>query len=162
MWPRGSCRRGRELPVSPGRETPCRRGREASAGTPDVHGLSEYGEHVSEPTHHVIQDIGPDEAVDLVNAGAILLDVREDEEWVAGHSPQAIHVAMGEIENRASELPEDRTVVCVCRVGGRSGAVAKALVAAGYDVRNLDGGMLAWAAAGFPVVTDSGDPGEVV
>jgi rhodanese-related sulfurtransferase len=117
---------------------------------------------VSEPTHHRIQDIGPDEAVDLVNAGAILLDVREDEEWVAGHSPQAIHVAMGEIENRASELPEDRTVVCVCRVGGRSGAVAKALVAAGYDVRNLDGGMLAWAAAGFPVVTDGGDPGEIV
>jgi rhodanese-related sulfurtransferase len=125
-------------------------------------GASEYGECVTEPTHHVIQDIGPDEAVNLIDAGAFLLDVRENEEWLAGHAPQSTHVPMGEIQDRVSELPVDRTVVCVCRVGGRSGAVAKALVAGGYDVRNLDGGMLAWAAAGLPVVTDAGTPGEVV
>ncbi len=123
---------------------------------------SEYGECVSEPTHHVIQDIGPDEAVNLVQAGAFLLDVRENEEWDGGHAPQATHVPMGEIQGRISEVPVDRTVVCVCRVGGRSGAVAKALVAGGYDARNLDGGMLAWAAAGLPVVTHAGTPGEVV
>jgi rhodanese-related sulfurtransferase len=123
---------------------------------------SEYGECVTEPTHHVIQDIGPDEAVALLDAGAFLLDVRENEEWAAGHAPQATHVPMGEIQDRASELPVDRTVVCMCRVGGRSGAVAKALVVGGYDVRNVDGGMLAWAAAGLPVITDAGAPGEVV
>jgi rhodanese-related sulfurtransferase len=117
---------------------------------------------VTEPTHHVIQDIGPDEAVALLDAGAFLLDVRENEEWAAGHAPQATHVPMGEIQDRASELPVDRTVVCMCRVGGRSGAVAKALVVGGYDVRNVDGGMLAWAAAGLPVITDAGAPGEVV
>ena len=117
---------------------------------------------MSEPTHHVIQDIGPDEAVNLVQAGAFLLDVRENEEWDGGHAPQATHVPMGEIQNRTSEIPVDRTVVCVCRVGGRSGAVAKALIASGYDARNLDGGMLAWAAASLPVVTDAGTPGEVV
>jgi rhodanese-related sulfurtransferase len=117
---------------------------------------------VTEPTHHVIQDIGPDEAVNLMDAGAFLLDVRENEEWLAGHAPQAAHVPMGEIQDRVSELPVDRTVVCVCRVGGRSGAVAKVLVASGYDARNLDGGMLAWAAAGLPVVNDAGTPGEVV
>jgi rhodanese-related sulfurtransferase len=110
----------------------------------------------------VIEDIGPTEALNLVNAGAFLLDVRENEEWVAGHAPQAVHVPMGEISDRASEIPADRTVVCMCRVGGRSGAVAKALVAAGYDVRNADGGMLAWAAAGLPVSTDGGTPGEVI
>jgi rhodanese-related sulfurtransferase len=117
---------------------------------------------VSEPTHHVIEDIGPDEAANLVDAGAFLLDVRENEEWVAGHAPQATHVPMGEIQDRASEIPGDRTIVCMCRVGGRSGAVAKALAAGGYDVRNVDGGMQAWAATGRPVVTDAGTPGEVI
>jgi rhodanese-related sulfurtransferase len=134
------------------------------AGSPGI-GLwrgAEYGECVSEPTHHVIEDIGPDEAANLVNAGAFLLDVRENEEWVAGHAPQATHVPMGEIQDRASEIPSDRTVVCMCRVGGRSGAVAKALAAGGFDVRNVDGGMLAWAATGLPVVTDAGTPGEVI
>ncbi len=123
---------------------------------------SEYGACVTETTHHEIQDIGPDEAVALVDAGAFLLDVRENEEWAAGHAPQATHLPMGEIQDRASELPVDRTVVCMCRVGGRSGAVATSLAGAGYDVRNVDGGMLAWAAVGLPVVDDAGAPGAVV
>jgi rhodanese-related sulfurtransferase len=113
-------------------------------------------------SEHVIQDIGADEAANLVQAGAFLLDVRENEEWDGGHAPQATHVPMGEIENRVAEIPVHRTVVCVCRVGGRSGAVATALVGRGYDARNLDGGMLAWAAAGLPVVTDAGTPGLVL
>lgn len=117
---------------------------------------------MSEPTQHVIEDIGPGEAASLINEGAFLLDVRENEEWVAGHAPQAIHVPMGEIQERVSEIPSDRTVVCMCRVGGRSGAVAKALAVGGYDVRNVDGGMQAWAATGLPVVTDAGTPGEVI
>jgi rhodanese-related sulfurtransferase len=69
---------------------------------------------------------------------------------------------MGLVPDRMAELPTDRTVVCVCRVGGRSGAVASALAEAGFDVRNVDGGMLAWESAGFPVVTDAGDPGRIV
>ena len=56
------------------------------------------------------------------------------------------------------DLPTDRTVVCICRVGGRSGAVAGALAGRGFDVRNVDGGMLAWEAAGLPVVTEAGTP----
>jgi rhodanese-related sulfurtransferase len=56
---------------------------------------------------------------------------------------------MGSVPDRLDEIPSDRTVVCICRVGGRSGAVATALAGAGYDVRNLDGGMLAWEAAGL-------------
>lgn len=59
---------------------------------------------------------------------------------------------MGLLAERADELPTDRTLVCICRVGGRSGAVAGALAGAGYDVRNVDGGMLAWEMAGLPVV----------
>jgi rhodanese-related sulfurtransferase len=107
-------------------------------------------------------DIDPESARLLVQSGALLVDVREDEEWQAGHAPEAVHLAMGLVPDRMAELPTDRTVVCVCRVGGRSGAVASARAEAGFDVRNVDGGMLAWESAGFPVVTDAGDPGRIV
>ena len=81
--------------------------------------------------------VDPEGAQRLMAEGALLLDVREDEEWEAGHAPEAVHLPMGLVGERIEELPTDRTVVCVCRVGGRSGAVATALDGAGYDVRNL-------------------------
>ena len=109
-----------------------------------------------------ILDIDPSAARRLLETGAFLLDVREDDEWDAGHAPEATHVAMSLISDRIAEIPSNRTVVCICRVGGRSGAVAAALGGAGYDVRNVDGGMLAWKAAGYPVVGGSGDPGRIV
>lgn len=109
-----------------------------------------------------VLDVDPAAARRLIESGAYLLDVREDDEWSAGHAPEAVHVAMGTVPDRHAELPTDRTVVCICRVGGRSGSVAAALAGAGYDVRNVDGGMLAWEAAGYPVVSASGDPGRVI
>lgn len=109
-----------------------------------------------------VADIDPAQARRLMEAGAFLLDVREDEEWSAGHSPDARHIPMGSVADRMTEIPSNRTVVCVCRVGGRSAAVASALADAGYDVRNLEGGMMAWEAAGFPVVDDAGNTGHVV
>jgi rhodanese-related sulfurtransferase len=63
---------------------------------------------------------------------------------------------------RQDTLPRDRRVLALCRVGGRSAAVAEALDQLGYDVANVDGGMLAWSAAGLPVVRDGGEPGMVV
>jgi rhodanese-related sulfurtransferase len=98
----------------------------------------------------------------VVAAGAFLLDVREDDEWDAGHAPDAVHVVMGSVPDRLVEIPSDRMVVCICRVGGRSGSVAGALAGMGYDVRNLDGGMLAWEAAGYPVVSADGGSGRVI
>ena len=109
-----------------------------------------------------VGDIDPDEADRLATAGALLLDVREDDEWAAGHAPGATHLAMGLLAGRIDEIPADRTVVCVCRVGGRSAAVAEALVSSGLDVRNLAGGMLAWEEAGLPVTTDDGRAGRIV
>ncbi|HLH28699.1 MAG TPA: rhodanese-like domain-containing protein [Acidimicrobiales bacterium] len=106
-------------------------------------------------------EVTPEEAVRLLGSGAVLLDVREPEEWRAGHAPSAHHLPMGELGDRLGEVPGDRTVVCVCRVGGRSDAVATALAAAGYDARNLAGGMVAWEAAGLAVVADDGRPGRV-
>ncbi len=107
-------------------------------------------------------DVDPEEACRLAEAGALLLDVREDDEWAAGHAPGAAHLAMGLVGGRVDEIPTDRTVVCVCRVGGRSAAVAEALVGSGFDARNLAGGMLAWEQVGLPVTTDDGRTGRIV
>ena len=93
------------------------------------------------------------EARQLVEQGALLLDVREDHEWQAGHAPEATHLPMSRIGASVGELPTDRLIVCVCHVGARSAAVAEALNNAGYSAANLAGGMNAWEAAGLPVVT---------
>ncbi|GIJ51476.1 sulfurtransferase [Virgisporangium aliadipatigenens] len=94
---------------------------------------------------------------------AFLLDVREPDEWAAGRAPGAVHVPMMQIPQRTAEIPTDREVVVVCRVGGRSGQVVHYLRQQGFDnVVNLDGGMYAWAAAGRPVVDGDGGAGTVI
>ncbi len=108
-------------------------------------------------------EISATEAAALLDGEeAVLLDVREQHEWDAGHAPQARHLAMSELAGRISEIPTDGKVICVCHVGGRSAAVSEALNRAGFDSLNLTGGMVAWEAAGLPVVDDVGGPGVVV
>ena len=106
--------------------------------------------------------LDPGGARRAVDRGALLLDVREDDEWSEGHAPGAVHLPMGQLAGRLGEVPMGLTVVCVCRVGGRSMAVASELAGAGYDVRNLDGGMLAWERAGLPVVNSGAGPGRII
>lgn len=81
--------------------------------------------------------------------GAVLLDVREDDEWAEAHAPDAVHIPMGRL--RVATLPDGRPVYCICRSGNRSGRVVAALTDAGVDARNVVGGMQAWIAAGLPV-----------
>jgi rhodanese-related sulfurtransferase len=81
--------------------------------------------------------------------GAVLLDVREPDEWDAGHAAGAVHVPMRQLT--PDTLPAGRPVYCICRSGNRSGQVVQLLTAAGIDARNVDGGMLAWVDAGLPV-----------
>jgi rhodanese-related sulfurtransferase len=97
-----------------------------------------------------------------VEGGAFLLDVREPDEWHAGHAPTAHHVPLGELGARIDEIPKDQPIVAICRVGGRSEKATIALRNSGYDAVNLTGGMRAWAAAGLPVVTDDGSHGTVI
>jgi rhodanese-related sulfurtransferase len=92
----------------------------------------------------------------------VLLDVREDDEWTAGHAPQAVHVPMGEVPQRIGEIPDGATVHVVCRSGGRSARVTAYLNQGGRQAVNVDGGMHAWAAAGRPMVAGSGRPPQVV
>jgi len=96
-----------------------------------------------------------------LDGGALLLDVREPDEWTAGHAPAAVWIPMREVAARQDELPTDRDIVVVCRVGSRSARVTAALRRAGYEATNLAGGMQAWATAGLPIVTDAGDDGVV-
>ena len=106
-----------------------------------------------------IAQVDPIAAADLAASGALLLDVREPDEWSAGHIDSAVHMPLGSLET--GSVPRDRVVVAVCRSGNRSGKAATQLAAAGVDVRNMAGGMKAWAEAELPITTDDGTPGTV-
>ena len=87
---------------------------------------------------------------------AVVLDVRERDEWALGHAPGAVLIPLGELPDRLEELPETDagTLPVVCRSGHRSGRAVAWLVQQGFDVANLEGGMLAWQAAGKHLVAD--------
>lgn len=93
---------------------------------------------------------------------AFLVDVREPDEWVAGHAPTALHLPLGELAGRAGEIPRDREVYVVCRVGGRSAQAVHALNNAGWRATNVQDGMRGWAAAGRPMVNEGGGDGPYV
>jgi rhodanese-related sulfurtransferase len=107
----------------------------------------------------------PSVSVDDVPAGAVLLDVRERDEWAAGHISGAVHVPMNEVPNRVAYSPDsltaDAPIVVVCKMGGRSAQVTAWLRHQGYDARNLHGGMLAWAGSGRAMEADDGGPPRV-
>lgn len=87
-----------------------------------------------------------------VPPGTVLLDVREQDEWDAGHAPDAVHIPLGELPDRVGELPDHERLLVVCHSGGRSARATAWLGQGGYDAVNLDGGMVDWARAGLPVV----------
>jgi rhodanese-related sulfurtransferase len=89
-------------------------------------------------------------------AGVFLLDVREDDEWTAGHAPDAVHMRLGELGTRVNELPRDREVYVICRSGARSAYAAQALVGGGLDAVNVADGMTGWAVAGRPMISEDG------
>ncbi|MEW2412352.1 rhodanese-like domain-containing protein [Streptomyces sp. NPDC046866] len=113
-------------------------------------------------------NFGPLPSVDAaaVPSEGFVLDVREDDEWAAGHVEGALHIPMSDFVARFGELAEavedGRRVHVMCRVGGRSAQVTQYLVRQGIDAVNVDGGMQAWEGAGRPMVTDNGSPAFVL
>jgi rhodanese-related sulfurtransferase len=105
--------------------------------------------------------LGPERAAELMDAGALLIDVRTAVEWAAGHATGAVHVPMDAIGDAMADLPRDRLVIVICRSGRRSATVHDRLVRSGFDAVNLDGGSVAWVAAGLPFEADDGGAGRV-
>ena len=95
-------------------------------------------------------------------ADAVLLDVREDDEWQAGHAPDAVHIPMTELADRLDDLPEATPLYVICRSGGRSARVTGYLNANGWDAVNVAGGMGAWSAAGRPMTSETDGEPEVI
>lgn len=87
-------------------------------------------------------------------SGVVLLDVREEDEWSAGHAPEAMHIPMGEVPGRLGEIPAEAQLLVVCKAGGRSARVVAYLDQVGRSAVNVEGGMAAWAAFGRPLVAD--------
>lgn len=92
-----------------------------------------------------------------------VVDVREPNEWTAGHIDGALHVPLnGLLAGGSAALDASRPTVVVCRSGARSELATLMLVSRGFDAANLVGGLEAWARAGLPLTTDAGTPGRVV
>lgn len=92
-----------------------------------------------------------------IPADAVFLDVREPDEWQAGHIEGALHIPLSDLPGRVSELSPDDNIVVICRSGARSGRAVGWLNQNGFDALNYDGGMIAWAASGQKMVSETGE-----
>ena len=93
-----------------------------------------------------------------VPADAFVLDVREADEWEAGHVPGALHIPLGELGARYLEIDRAGVVYVICRSGNRSDYAARALAGAGWQAHNVSDGMIGWHAAGRTMMCESGQP----
>lgn len=91
-----------------------------------------------------------------------MLDVREQDEWDAGHIDGSQHIPLRELAARLGELPSGASIVAVCRSGARSGSAVRGLQQRGYAAENLDGGLVSWSRSGLALVDASGRPGRVI
>lgn len=97
-------------------------------------------------------DVDPGEAQRRQQAGALLVDVREPDEWAAGHAAGAVHIPLGQLASRARELNKDREVLLICASGNRSSLATDLLRRSGHSrAMNVAGGTRAWVRAGLPL-----------
>jgi rhodanese-related sulfurtransferase len=112
-----------------------------------------YQKLVAEAKKHVTE-ISPQDAASKLNSGdAVVVDVRDKDEWDEGHIPGAMHLSRGTIELDIEEKVPDlnATIICHCGGGGRGALATESLQKMGYkNVRNMTGGLKAWKAAGLP------------
>jgi rhodanese-related sulfurtransferase len=110
------------------------------------------------PTSQVdVAQLGPNVDVATVNAlqgrdDVLILDVREQSEYDAGHIPGVTLIPLNDVPNRMNEIPKDKPVIVTCRSGNRSGQATDFLRQQGYtNVHNMTGGINAWQQAGYAV-----------
>jgi rhodanese-related sulfurtransferase len=104
--------------------------------------------------------LSPKDAAQAIAAGAPVIDVRDDDEFEAGHIAEARHLPFDRLMEETDSIPKDTRVVFYCRTGERSGAAVEAFAASGFDAVNIEGGLEAWAAAGLPLEPAGGRVAE--
>jgi rhodanese-related sulfurtransferase len=102
-----------------------------------------------------------DDLAGEVSGSMVVLDVREQSEWVHGHIDGAHHIPLSELGGRLADVPDEKLLV-VCKIGGRSAQAVAWLSQHGHDAYNLAGGMIEWAEAGRPMVSEIGSTPHVV
>ena len=108
---------------------------------------------VADARKNIIEISPQDAAVKLKSGEAVMIDVRDKDEWDEGHIPDATHLSRGTVELDIEEkLPSPNAmIICHCGGGGRSALAAESLQRMGYkNVRSMAGGFKAWKAAGLP------------
>lgn len=117
-------------------------GGEAAAPVVEEIDLATLGDTVDVATVNAIRD----------NPNVFLLDVREPDEYAAGHIPGITLIPMGDVASRLSELPRDKEIIVTCRTGNRSAQIADLLRQQGFtNVHNMEGGIVAWEEAGYAI-----------
>lgn len=98
-----------------------------------------------------VPEIDVDELAQRREAGQMVLDVRNPDEYEEAHVPGVVLIPLGELVERVDEVPTDGPLPIICRSGARSMQAAEYLRGQGIDAMNVVGGTLAWIDAGFPV-----------
>lgn len=105
------------------------------------------------PALTLSKEISVDEAYQLFQNDEYILDVRQPEEYEAGHIPGSVLIPLDILESRLSEIPKDNVVVVVCRSGNRSATGRDILLNAGFpNVTSMAGGMNQWIIKGYEIV----------
>lgn len=99
-----------------------------------------------------IPEVTVDELDAALSAGALVVDVRETDEYVGGHVPGAVHVALGSVPGSIDAFRSDGTTFIICRTGGRSMKACEFLNEHGVAVANVAGGTIAWVTSGRDVI----------
>ena len=102
-----------------------------------------------------IREVSTAELETAMSAGAVVVDVRETDEYESGHVPGAVHVALGTVPDHVDAFRSDATVYVICRSGARSMRACEFLAQQGLDTVNVAGGTLDWIAGGRAVITGS-------
>lgn len=101
-----------------------------------------------------VAQLGPAEAVRMMDDDTVVLDVRESQEYGTGHIKNAVHIPMSALKSRLTELDKykNRNILAYCRSGSRSNYACKLLKKSGFEnVYNLSGGVMGWANANLPL-----------